>query len=261
MGLTHPMPHLRMRNIPGETAMTFPMSRTSRFAVVALLGAALAGCSGDPPPARGATDEPGPAPAATVAAAARGDAGATSSKPMPATKRVRGEWIARQERPDDYYPEEAKPQEPAFVRDMQQPYTDLGPTESRFFDGKFVDGAVTDRVMRRRDFDSTVLELQNEGGADALARQQAYVVALQKSLQPYANIARLGRVGCGAVMCMGSLQTPRTDWISQWSVDLHKQPLPMPSLSLSRVKLAPDLYEVRFAFTTRGHGGFRVGER
>ena len=94
-----------------------------------------------------------------------------------------------------------------------------------------------------------------------MARTQAYGAAIQKSLQPFAGRAQLGRLGCGKLLCMGVIRTAKPDWIPQWVEEIHKQPLPMPSTSIDPIRIAPGNYEVRFSFTTSGHGGFKTGGR
>ena len=143
---------------------------------------------------------------------------------------------------------------------MERPYPNLGPLESAYFSGKYVNQDTVGKAMRKRDFDGLVLDLQNQGDANALARQQAYAAAFAKSLQPYADRSRLGRIGCGAVLCMGSLRTTSTEWLQQWSVDLHDTQLPLPTMMLNSVPIGTE-YEVRFAFATAGYGGLRSGGR
>ena len=247
--------------------MPHSMSHAARFASIALVGAMLAACSKHGAPATSATSADGPGPIATAgtpyAVAARADA-VDAAAPVTPTKVVTGDRSpsrARSESEADYYPEPARRPEPEFVKDMRLPYTDLGPAESRYFAGKFIDSDVMEKAMRKRDFDSQVLDLQNEGDAGAPARTQAYGAAIQTSLRPFAGRAQLGRFGCGKLLCMGVIRTAKPDWIPQWIENVHKQPLPMPSTSINAIRTAPDSYEVRFSFTTRGHGGFKTSAR
>lgn len=145
--------------------------------------------------------------------------------------------------------------EPARVADMREPYTHLSAGEARYFDGKFLDQGTLDKAMRSRDFDSSVLDLQSGGDVEAMARRHAYTEAFRKSLLPYADRARLGNIGCGTVLCMGSLRTASKEWIGPWTIELHNQPLPLPSLAIRTIRLGSE-YEVRFSFTTTGAGGF-----
>jgi hypothetical protein len=138
---------------------------------------------------------------------------------------------------------------------MSVPYPGLSSAEAQYFDGKLLKQEVLSRNMRGPDFGSKVLDLQSGGDVKAAARQRAYTEAFQKSLRPYADRARFQGLGCGTVLCMGSLRTSKTDWVGPWTVDLHKQPLPLPSLAVRNVRVGSD-YEVRFSFTTVGAGGF-----
>jgi hypothetical protein len=141
------------------------------------------------------------------------------------------------------------------LAEMQEPYARLSSGEAGYFDGKFLRSEAVGAVLRGTDFDSKVLDLQSGGDVNAMARQRAYADAFRQSLQPYADRAQLERIGCGTVLCMGSLRTSSKDWIGPWTIDLHKQPLPLPSLSVQTIRSGTD-YEVRFAFTTTGSGGF-----
>ena len=187
---------------------------------------------------------------------AQRDREVTLDAPSPIAKPT---GTVRPESESDYYPDPSRPS-PTLAAEMEAPYPDLGPSEWGYFKGKYLDQDTLDKAMRKRDFDSLVLDLQNGGDANALARQQAYLAEFQKSLQPYGGLARLGRVGCGAVLCMGSLRTSSTDWLNKWSIDLHAMPLPLPTMSLNTIPVGTE-YEVRFAFTTKGHGGFSAKGR
>lgn len=142
----------------------------------------------------------------------------------------------------------------AQLTEMRKPYTNLSTTESRYFDGKFLNSATVGEVMRSPDFNSKVQDLQSSGDAGAMSRQQAYTELFRRSLQPYADRARLETIGCGTVLCMGSLRTSTKDWIGPWTIALHQQPLPLPSLSIQPVRRGNE-YDVRFSFTTSGAGG------
>lgn len=143
----------------------------------------------------------------------------------------------------------------ARLAEMQKPYTHLSSGEASYFDGKFLSSEAVGKVLRGADFDSKVLDLQSGGDVNAMARQRAYSDAFRQSLQPYADRAQLERIGCGTVLCMGSLRTSSKDWVGPWTIGLHEQPLPLPSLSVQTVRRGTG-YEVRFAFTTTGSGGF-----
>ena len=143
----------------------------------------------------------------------------------------------------------------AQLAEMRKPYTNLSKGEAAYFDVKFLNKDVLGEVMRSPDFNSKVLDLQSGGDVNAMARQRAYTDAFRRSLQPYADRARLEGIGCGTVLCMGSLRTNTKDWIGAWTVELHKQPLPLPSLSIQPIPRGSE-YEVRFSFTTAGGGGF-----
>lgn len=146
-------------------------------------------------------------------------------------------------------------QQAAQLDEMLKPYTNLSAGEAAYFDGKFLNKDVLGEVMQSADFNSKLLDLQSGGDINAMARQRAYTDTFKRSLQPYADRARLERIGCGTVLCMGSLRTSTKDWIGPWTVELHKQPLPLPSLSIQTIRRAGE-YEVRFSFTTSGSGGF-----
>lgn len=146
----------------------------------------------------------------------------------------------------------------AQLADMRESYNNLSIGEAAYFDGKFLNTDVLGEVMQSADFDSRVLDLQSGGDVNSTARQRAYTEALRRSLRPYADRARLERIGCGTVLCMGSLRTNAKDWIGPWTIELHKQSVPLPSLSIQTIRRGPE-YEVRFSFTTTGPGGFSTG--
>lgn len=163
---------------------------------------------------------------------------------------------ARLARADARAPNEGiSDREEARLAEMHKPYTHLSSGEASYFDGKFLRSEAVGKVLQGTEFDSKVLDLQGGGDVNAMARQRAYSDAFRRSLQPYADRAQLERMGCGTVLCMGSLRTSSKDWIGRWTIELHKQPLPLPSLSIQTIRSGTD-YEVRFAFTTTGSGGF-----
>ena len=233
--------------------------RSVRVACIAWLCIAITACSRSAPPTATATTDEASRPMTSSMPAepvAAREAPVVAADTAASTRLAKADRAPRIDREDDYYPAPASHPGPELAKDMRLPYTDLGPAESRYFSGKLVDSDVMSKALRKRDFDSQVLDLQSGGASDALARTRDYGAALQASLQPYAGRAQLGRFGCGTVLCMGSISTPKADWLSEWSARLHDQPLPMPSLSITTIRVSPDRYEVRFAFTTRGQGGF-----
>jgi hypothetical protein len=238
----------------------FSMSeRDVRLACIVLLGITINACSRDAAPTATATTDGASHPMTSSPPAepdAIRDAAVDAADTPVSTRLAKADPAPRIEREDDYYPAPARQLDSELMKNMRLPYTDLGRAEARYFSGKLVDSDVMSKALRKRDFDSQVLDLQSGGASDAVARTRAYGAALQVSLQPYAGRAQLGRFGCGTVLCMGSISTRKADWLPGWSARIHDQPLPMPSLSINTIRVSPDRYEVRFAFTTRGQGGF-----
>jgi len=204
-----------------------------------------------------ATKNPEVAEAAVVADEAVDSAGPLPGATSPASTDAS---LARGERKpvqsDTLDPAVAGPGVPPHVAEMRKPYENLGPVESRYFDAKFVNQNATLAAMRKRDFDSEVLDLARDGDGESLQRQQLYQEQLAASLEPFAKHgATLGRVGCARVMCFATIRANSYDWVSPWTMLLRELPLPMPSLATMPVKTSTGI-ELRVVFTTAGSGGF-----
>lgn len=209
------------------------------------------GCSSESEPSSPgltAAEEPPPEGATTNAPLTQGaDAIATG----PAPRLVKADVAAPR-------PEGTNASQNAQLAEMHKPYTHLSSGEARYFDGKFLNTTALGDVMRSPDFASKVMDLQSGGDVGATARQRAYTDAIKRSLQPYADRARFEQLGCGTVLCMGSIRASSKEWIAPWTIELHKQPLPMPSLSVQTIRRGAE-FEVRFSFATAGAGGISSG--
>ena len=227
-------------------------SRTS-VALTVLLGAALsAGCSSESEPAS-VGPAPVEAPLSEVGAtesesAQEANSGATG----PAPRLVKADVVAPRA-------EGTNAAQDAQLAEMRKPYTHLSAGEAGYFEGKFLNTKALGEVLRSPDFASKVLDLQSGGDVNSMARQRSYTDVIKRSLQPYADRARFEQLGCGTMLCMGSIRTSSKEWIAPWTIELHNQPLPLPSFSVQPIRRGAE-YEVRFSFTTAGAGGISNGK-
>ena len=143
---------------------------------------------------------------------------------------------------------------PEHRKEMLKPYTNLGPRESRYFDAKYLNSEALN-ALRKKEFNGEIEALANEAGADGIAKREAYTRVFLAALEQYEDHARLQSLNCGRVACMGSIRASNVDWLETIGEELRAGGLPMPSLAWEPVRLGSQ-YEVRFVFTTSGHGGF-----